>query len=118
LPIQVAKLGITTRLLGAFARFHVRLQGVTHFLQATAYGTLLIGWPALENSSAIVPVDLLVHLRGLIGSPAVVSSTIILRRRGNSGRLAPLSYARRPVGARDLLPSAVSCQCVIRSVLG
>jgi hypothetical protein len=44
--------------------------------------TLLMGCPEAFNSSAMVRVDLLVHFSGLMGSPAVVSSTMFFSPPG------------------------------------
>ncbi len=63
--------------------------------------TLLTGCPLRVSSSAMVRVDLLVHFKGLIGSPAVVSPTMAFSRRGSAGS-ASSTFFRPPPGALTL----------------
>ena len=64
------------RVLPALFRLHVRLQRIAEFAKTAARCHRIDPGQHLANSSAILLVDLLVHRRRLIGSPAVVSSTI------------------------------------------
>jgi len=73
------------RVLPALFRLHVRLQRIAESPRQRPAVTASIRWPRLANFSAIVLVDLFVHRRRLIGSPAVVSSTIPTVRFLTSG---------------------------------
>ena len=57
--------------------------------------TMAIGWRRRANCLAIVCVDLLVHRRRLIGSPAVVSSTMLAINFVTSGADSSIRFRPR-----------------------